>query len=74
VYRSNDLCLTTINVKMAVVMSQHSCRVMDGGELRVLSETGTVESLNCGCKEPMLPSFNLELFNIIYSTKRGQNK
>jgi len=68
------LCPTTINVKMAAVMSQHSCQIMDGGELRVLTETGTIQSLNCGCKKPMLLSFNLELFNTIYSTKRGQNK
>jgi hypothetical protein len=47
---------------------------MDDSQLRVLPETGTVQTLNFGCKKFMLLSFNLELFNINYNIKRGQNK
>lgn len=73
-YRSGDLRPTPINAIVRVVMSQHPCRFMDGYQLRVLTETGTVQSLNFGCKKFILLNFNLELFNIIYIIKRGQNK
>jgi hypothetical protein len=47
---------------------------MDDSQLRVWTETGTVQSLTFGCKKLMLVSFNLELFNMNYGIKRGQNK
>jgi len=74
VYRSGDLCPTPINVILAVVMSQNPCRVLDGGQLSVLTETGTVQSLTFGYKIFMLLNFNFELFNINYSIKRGWSK
>jgi hypothetical protein len=67
VYRSGDLCPTPINVMLAVVISFHPCRIMERSQLHVFTVTGTVQSLNFGCKKFMFLTFNLKLYILNYS-------